>query len=206
MMMKLKISFIVIVQLSTLTEFLCIPCGYKHTYDRNFDAWQCPFDAGCIQKQDVCAPPPFNTPRCPNGGDIGYVSCTQELCAEIGFYKCPFDPFCVQSQSIACTRCPHGAKNSEECTYYDTSSRYASCGSSNTKYYSKAYEACDNKSDCPLDQNGASLDEEGCNDDDSCNIKTTGQRPIKCLKDNVCVNDDRRSKCTNCPSGWNTIC
>ena len=71
----------IILQLSTLKCVFSVPCGYKHP-DRRYnhlDAWKCPNDTLCIQKQDVCAPPPYNIPRCPNGGDIGNSSCTEEF-------------------------------------------------------------------------------------------------------------------------------
>ena len=100
-MMTMKMFFVFILQLSTLNGILGVPCGYEHPRKssswsfRKHDAWQCPNDTICIQKQDVCAPPPHSIPRCPNGGDFGNDSCTEELCESIGQLKCPFDPYCV---------------------------------------------------------------------------------------------------------------
>ena len=141
----MKIIFVVIVQLSTLAGLLSIPCGYKHpqtakdSWHRKYDAWQCPNDDLCIQKQDVCAFPPFNIQRCPNGGDIGNDSCTEDLCKEIGFVKCPFDPYCVLGDVYACIgnvedmHCPHGAKHADYCALLANDTHLASCGSPNIK-------------------------------------------------------------------------
>ena len=127
----MKLFVFVILQFSILATVLCIPCDYKHPNEgcgyrcpfgpREFDEgekrnpWQCPNDDLCIQKQDVCALPPYNIPRCPNGGDFGNVSCTAELCTKIGYSKCPFDDFCFSNYGDPCTDCPHGAKYPSEC-------------------------------------------------------------------------------------------
>ncbi len=123
--MKMKMFLVLIFLLSTMTGLLCIPCNYKHPYVdsswRKYDAWQCPRDELCIQKQDVCALPPFNIQRCPNGGDFGNDSCTEELCKDIGKVKCPFDPFCFDDNyQYVCSDCPHGAKNVDDCSEYST--------------------------------------------------------------------------------------
>ena len=105
----MKMFIVALLQVSTLTGLLCIPCDYKirmgaYGYN-NYKVWQCPYDELCIQNQDVCAPPPYNIPRCPSGGDFGNDSCTEDRCNEIGMFKCPFDPYCVYNRMHACKNC-----------------------------------------------------------------------------------------------------
>ena len=79
-----------------LTSVYCLPCDHPR-------AWKCPNDTLCLDKRyEVCSPPPRNIQRCPNGGDVGNSSCTQERCKELYYYyvKCPKSPFCVYENSI----------------------------------------------------------------------------------------------------------
>ena len=181
------------------TSVYCYPC------DGPF-AWKCPNDTMCLHRiYEVCAPPPFNIQRCPNGGDVGESFCSKQFCEENGLDKCPFDPFCVYSGPniwnpvlTTCYQCPHGTTNEGDCTYYSTVSGIEKCGSKRyQKYYNKALKACNNVIDCPED----GRDEQHCNNDEECQKETHRVRPIKCPFDNVCVESEER-KCT-CPSGCN---
>ena len=176
----------------TITSVYCYPCD-----DRL--AWRCPNDAMCLNlDREVCAPPPFNIQRCPNGGDFGESVCSKQFCEQNGLHKCPFDPFCVYEIDQACKLCPHGTFNEVDCTFYSTKSYYGKCGEKRyQKYYDTAFEACNNVIYCPED----GRDERHCNNDEECKKETDGFRPIKCPFDNVCVEREER-KCT-CPSGCN---
>ena len=83
-----------------LTCVHCFPCD--HTW-----AWKCPNDNLCLHRlHEVCAPPPRSVQRCPNGGDYGNVSCTQERCKELySRVKCPNSAFCVDENDID-SNCP----------------------------------------------------------------------------------------------------
>ena len=79
-----------------LTSVYCLPCDDHY-------AWKCPNDTLCFHKlYEVCAPPPWNIQRCPNGGDVGNSSCTQERCKELSsnLVKCPSSPYCVRKSDI----------------------------------------------------------------------------------------------------------
>ena len=55
-----------------LTSVYCIPCDHER-------AWKCPNDTLCLDKlSEVCAPPPRNIQRCPNGGDYGDQYCPKD--------------------------------------------------------------------------------------------------------------------------------
>ena len=74
----------------------CAPC-------EDFDTWKCPNDNLCFFKyNEVCAPPPRNIQRCPNGGDFGNISCTEERCKELDshFTKCPNSPYCNSPYTV----------------------------------------------------------------------------------------------------------
>ena len=84
-----------------ITKYHCVPC------DRLY-AWKCPNDNLCLhQWYEVCAPPPYNIQRCPNGGDVGNYSCTEETCKQLwsGYVKCPNAPYCVYKSHID-SKCP----------------------------------------------------------------------------------------------------
>ena len=118
-----------------------------------------------------------------------------------GLYKCPYDPLCVANAKESCTNCPNGANNEEECTDYAPWDWYAKCRNT-TKYYHKRYNACDNGKSCT---DGS--DEEGCHDDQSCKVRTYGERNYTCPLDNVCI--EKKDNFCTCPSGMNplnTIC
>ena len=182
------------------TSVYCYPCD-------GIDAWKCPNDSMCIRSvNELCAPPPFNIQRCPNGGDFGESVCSEQFCGILR--KCPFDPFCLwdmdipESESLfdsqKCYECPHGTTNEFDCARFSTRSDMNKCGSKRyQKYYLKWKHACNNVVDCPED----GRDEQHCNNDNECKKETDGQRPIKCPFDNVCVESEER-KCT-CPSGCN---
>ena len=178
------------------TSVYCYPCD-------GVDAWKCPNDTMCIGKDnELCAPPPFNIQRCPNGGDFGESVCTEQFCEENGLQKCPFDPFCLWDSGLSdpqlCYQCPHGTTNDGGCKEFSTTSAMKKCGSKRyQKYYLKWKHACNNVIDCPED----GRDEQHCNNDEECKKETNGYRPIKCPFDNVCVESEER-KCT-CPSGCN---
>ena len=94
-------------------------------YCRYGQEWQCPLDPLKLCKHtysgsnEVCAPPPNNIPRCPNGGDYGEGVCTESFCKALGLYKCPHDPFCVSDAEYSCIGCPNGANNEGECTVHN---------------------------------------------------------------------------------------
>ena len=167
--------------LSFLATIQCYPCDGEY-------AWKCPNDTLCLEKKlEVCAPPPNNIPRCPNGGDYGEEHCNEQLCKEIGLHKCPFDPFYVHGDlDDTCRRCPNGASNDTDCSYYSSRNSYASCEWKNQKYYDKEDKACNGFSDCPN-----SHDELNCTDDQACKERTNGIRPLKCLNDDVCIEQGR---------------
>ena len=65
------------------TSVYCYPCD-------GVDSWKCPNDTMCIRGSDeLCAPPPFNIQRCPNGGDFGESVCSEQFCEENSLKKCP---------------------------------------------------------------------------------------------------------------------
>ena len=112
-----------------MTEYLCLPCD-------SFHAWKCPNDNLCLhQWYEVCVPPPYNIQRCPNGGDYGNDSCTQERCQEVGhpwppYVKCPNSPHCVRKNDID-SKCPKD-KDDEKNGYQvkcDSDSRNCTCPS-----------------------------------------------------------------------------
>ena len=112
-----------------LTSVYCLPCDHPQ-------AWKCPNDALCLHKLiEVCQPPPRNIQRCPNGGDIGNSSCTQERCKElssyalnIGYVKCPNTPFCVDEDYIDrhCPKDDDDEKNvfQTECDHAKVTEKY----------------------------------------------------------------------------------
>ena len=75
-----------------ITKYYCLQCD-------NPAAWKCPNDNLCLYGySEVCVPPPFDIKRCPNGGDYGNYSCTEESCKELYksyLVKCPNSPYCV---------------------------------------------------------------------------------------------------------------
>ena len=153
------------------TSVYCYPCD-------GIDAWKCPNDSMCIRSvNELCAPPPFNIQRCPNGGDFGESVCSEQFCGILR--KCPFDPFCLwdmdipESESLRdsqkCYECPHGATNEFNCARFSTRSDMNKCGSKRyQKYYLKWKHACNNVVDCPEDGG----DELNCNNDRECKKET----------------------------------
>ena len=108
----------------------CYPCDGVY-------AWKCPNDTMCISRNyELCAPPPFNIQRCPNGGDVGESVCSKEFCKKHGLHKCPFDPFCSYDDydqnghsPHTCHLCPHGTTHEVDCTEFSTRSDYNKCDS-----------------------------------------------------------------------------
>ena len=103
------ISFQSLLILSLFSAIESYPCDGDYK-------WKCPNDNNlCLDRRyEVCSPPPYNTPRCYNGGDYGNSSCTDQLCKSMHRIKCPsyLDPFCVPRYSLGpynsktCTECP----------------------------------------------------------------------------------------------------